>query len=88
MSGLDLACRFCRHKYSEHRLDVGCPHCSCLATRGEASPRTDAELDAKILPPTITRGSRYSPLTAPLASGPDFVFRTKAFADASSGRSS
>lgn len=43
------ACRFCRHDQYTHNLIQGCTSCDCLATPGEAAPRTDAELDAPIL---------------------------------------
>ncbi|MER7331742.1 MULTISPECIES: hypothetical protein [unclassified Micromonospora] len=54
MADIDLtgkwACRFCRHDQYTHNLIQGCVSCDCLATPGEAAPRTDAELDAPILP--------------------------------------
>ncbi len=44
------ACRFCRHDQYTHNLIQGCISCDCLATPGEAAARTDAEMDAPILP--------------------------------------
>lgn len=43
------ACRFCRHDQYAHSLIVGCPHCRCMATPGEGSAQTDAEMDYRIL---------------------------------------
>lgn len=37
------ACRLCRHRVWDHNILIGCEFCSCLATRGEASPRTENE---------------------------------------------
>jgi hypothetical protein len=45
-----LACRFCHHDLYEHNLIVGCPHCHCAGTPSEGSPRTDEELDRKLIP--------------------------------------
>ncbi len=44
------ACRLCRHDQWEHNLEVGCPHCTCMATPGEAGARTDREAGFEILP--------------------------------------
>lgn len=55
------ACRLCRHDQWEHDLAVGCPHCPCMATPGEAGARTDRELDFAILHPSECLPG-YSPL--------------------------
>ncbi|MEU7978296.1 hypothetical protein AB0B63_07160 [Micromonospora sp. NPDC049081] len=48
------ACRFCRHDQYTHNVLQGCESCPCLATPIEAAPRTDADLDAPILPANQT----------------------------------
>ena len=55
------ACRLCRHDQWEHDRIVGCPHCPCVATPGEAGARTDRELDFAILPASECLPG-YSPL--------------------------
>ncbi len=45
-----FACRFCRHSVRSHNRIRGCASCWCAATPGEAGPRTDAEMDAPVLP--------------------------------------
>lgn len=44
-----FACRFCRHNVATHNGIEGCVFCWCAATPYEAGPRTDAELDARVL---------------------------------------
>lgn len=46
----ELACRMCWHGVSTHNLIVGCQHCTCLATPGEANPRVPRDLDRHPIP--------------------------------------
>lgn len=48
------ACRFCRHATTEHGDMVGCRHCTCLATPGEATPTTAYGFGLTVLPPSMT----------------------------------
>lgn len=50
-----LACRFCTHPVSSHNRMRGCVHCTCLATPGEANPRTEAEVMREALPAPVAR---------------------------------
>ena len=51
-----FACRYCRHDVAHHNLEIGCPDCTCMGTPGEVQPRTDAELDFRILQPSEFHG--------------------------------
>ena len=44
--GNPLSCRLCGHGLGEHNVVEGCRHCRCLGTPSEATPRTDADMDA------------------------------------------
>lgn len=50
------ACRLCRHPVRIHNRIIGCQTCTCMATQGEASPRTDAELAIEPI-----RSNQYRP---------------------------
>lgn len=47
----DVACRFCQHATADHSEIVGCTSagCTCMATAGEATPRTADEWDREPL---------------------------------------
>lgn len=44
-----LPCRHCQHAVTDHDRQIGCVWCSCMATPGEANPRTTPEAQRTIL---------------------------------------
>lgn len=62
-----LACRWCKHAVADHNRSVGCEACTCMATPGEATPRTSIELDVRPFAHNhiVVGYARRRPKTAP-----------------------